>query len=302
MKTTLILFFLALLCVPAAAKTLYSGAAGIKTVGSSDSLDNRYYIKPFASLTMEYSAIEITADYHLWYGYTVTDSLFNEEKIKIHEGGGKIGVTPSDIFTISGSYHYLTGDSSYTAHKFGGEAELAFEDFSLVAEYDGKKYDYTFNDNVKAFIHTVSFGPEFDLSEKLSLDVTYDLTYSDFTSYDYAVTSHSLRTGLTALFSKSLIARGGVTAGYDSNNMFSGGLDAAVIWKLWNHVRLSASYALNANILTSSTTVSGMKRSAALFAGGGSGGGSGSSSTSDGVSSTEIDYSHSVIVSASLYF
>ena len=87
MKTTLILFFLALLCVPAAAETLYSGAAGIKTVGSSDSLDTRYYLKPFASLTMEYSAIEITADYHFWNGYTITDSLFNEEKINIHEGG-----------------------------------------------------------------------------------------------------------------------------------------------------------------------------------------------------------------------
>lgn len=298
MKTTLALMFIVSLCIPAAAETNYSGAAGVKTIGSSDSLDTRYYLKPFASLTMEYSAVEITADYHLWYGYTLTDSLFNEEKANIHEGGGTLAVSPSDSICISGSYHYLTGDSSYTAHKFGGEAEFSFEDISFTGGYDGKKYEYTFNENVKAFIHTVSFGPGFDLSDRLSLDVLYDLTYSDFTSYGYSITSHSLRTGLTAIYSKNLVAMGGVTVGYDSNDMYSGGLDAAIIWKTFDHVRISVSYTLNANLLTSSTNVSGIKRSAALFAGGGSG----SSSTADGVSSAEIDYSHSVIISGSVYF
>ena len=299
MKTTFTLILLAFMCVQAIAESSYSGAAGVKTIGSSDSLNTRYYLKPFASLTMGYSAIAITADYNFWYGYTITDSLFNEKKINIQDGGGTIVAAPSDMFSVSGSYHYLMGESSYTAHRFGGEAELSFDNFSISAGYDGKKYEYTYNDKVEAFIHTVSIGPDFDLSDSLSLDVTYDLIYSDFTSYGYSITSHSLRTGLTGLISKSFIMMGGITAGYDSNDMFSGGLDAAVIWKLWDHVRLSASYALTAKILTSSTTTSGMKGSATLLAGGG---GSGGSSTSDGVSSTEVDYSHSVIVSASLYF
>lgn len=300
MKRTLAAIFVMLFIIPAAAEVGFSGAAGLKTIGSSDSLNDRYYFKPYASATMALSAVEITADYHMWYGYTVTDSLFNEKKINIHEGGGTVEAYPSEMFTISGSYHYLTGGSSYSAHKFGGEAELAFEDFSLIAGYDGKKYKYTFNDDVDAFIHTVSIGPEFDITETASIDVTYDLTYSDYSSYGYSVTSHSIRTGLTALFSNSLCAMGGLTVGYDSNDMFSGGLDAAVILKLWDHVKLSASYALNANLLTSGTNVSGMKTSSAFFAGGN--GGSGGSSTSDGVSSTEVDYSHSVIVAASLYF
>lgn len=302
MKTILTLIFLAFLCVQADAESNYSGAAGIKTIGSSDNLNTRCYLKPFASLTIEHSALAISADYNFWYGYTITDSTFNEKKIDIHEAGGTIGFTPLDIFSVSGSYHYLTGESSYAAHRFGGEAELSFDTFSFAAEYKGKKYTYTFNGNVEAFIHTVSIGPEFDLSDSLSLDITYDLTYSDFTSYGYSITSHSLRTGLTGFLSKSFIMMGGVTAGYDSNDMFSGGFDAAIVWKLWDHVRLSASYAFNANVMTSDTTVSGMKRSDTLFAGGGGGGGNGSSSTSDGVSSTEVDYSHSVIVSASLYF
>jgi len=153
---------------------------------------------------------------------------------------------------------------------------------------------------VKSIIHTATLSPEFEITDVFSVDAAYDVTYSDYESYGYSVIQHSVRLGCTEIYSKNLFLIGGLSAGYDSNSLFSAGADAAVVWKLFDHIKLNAAYAINADIISSSTDTAGTAQKNILLTAGPGGGSQAASEDSN--FSINAEYSHSFIIGASLYF
>ncbi|MGL4369829.1 MAG: hypothetical protein ACRCUT_09195, partial [Spirochaetota bacterium] len=210
----------------------FSGTAGIKSIIAYDELGGRSYLKPFASAGITSSKIDAAGEYFFWKGYTITYALFNEKEIDIHQTGGNLTVYPSDIINISGSYYYFSGDLSYSGHKFTGLIDLYLTGWSVSAEYSGKLYSYDYTGEVKNAVHSMSITPEYGITDNLSIDLSYECTYTDYKSYGYTVTGHTLRAGLAGSAPKSIFILGGLSTSMDTNDLFSAGADCSVSWKI----------------------------------------------------------------------
>jgi len=273
---------------PVSAKDGVQGSAGFKMIFSEDEDVSQHYYKPFVKFGWSGEYIDISASYNRWISYTITDALYNEREIDINQPGADLSVYAGDIFSISGGYSYMTGSSSYTAHKYTGDIMLDFESFDISADASLKNAEYEFNGTIKNSYVTAGGEISFNTAERLSWDISYLYEYTDYKTYGYTYTKNSGRLGIVAVPLDILYFIGGVAGGKDSDDIKSAALDAGFTLKLYSHVKISAAYMLTAEFITSdSTSVRSGRR--------------GTSTTSTSTK-TELDYSHTGNIGASLYF
>jgi len=280
--TVVLFFFLAL---PAAAQDGIYGSAGFRVIFSEDEDVSQHYYKPFARMGWSGEYFDISASYYRWMSYTVTDALYNEREIDLNQPGADLTIYAGDILSVSGGYSYISGSSSYTAHKYSGEIILDFESIDISADSSFKNTEYEFNGTIKNSYFTAGGEVSFDVTESFSWDAGYLYEKTDYKTYGYIYTKNSGRLGIVLSPMEKLYFLGGITGGKDSDNIKSAAFDAGFSLKLFKHLKLSAAYMLTAEFISS-----------------------GSSSTSSGrrgtstTTTTETEFSHTGNIAVSLYF
>lgn len=282
------MFLLFISVLPAAAQDGVYGSAGSRVIFSEDEEVSQHYYKPFAKLGWSGDLIDISASYYRWISYSITDALYNTKEININQPGADITVFAGDIFSISGGYSYMGGSSSYIAHRYTGEILLDFERIDISADSSLKKVEYDFNGTIKNSYVTAGGEMSFDITESFSWDIGYLHEYTDYKTYGYTYVKNSGRIGLVAAPVANLYLLGGLTGGRDSDSVNTAAFDAGFTLKLFEHLKLSASYMFTADFISSgSTSTSGGRRG---------------SSTTSSATSTDTEISHTGNISVSLYF
>jgi len=266
--------------IPAAAKDGIYGSAGSKIIYSKDENISQNYYKPFAVIGWQGNIVDISASYYRWISYSVTDVLLNSREIDINQPGAEFTIFAGDIFSISGGYSYMSGESSYTAHRITGEVVLDFESMDITVDSTYKTTDYDFNGITKNNAITAGGEVSFDITDNFSWDIGYQHEYTDYKTYGYTYSKDSGRIGILASPMKNLFFLSGVTCGSDTNDVITAAFDAGLTIKLFEHLKLSAAYMLTADFINST------------------------SSSKKGGSNTSVDnqVSHTGNISVSLYF
>lgn len=281
-----VLFLLLLYMSPVSAKDGMYGEAGLKVIYSKDEEVSQHYYKPFGRIGWSGDYIDISASYYRSIDYSITDADFNKREINIDQPGADITIYAGDIFNILCGYSFLSGDSSYTAHRYTGEVLLDFDSFDITVDSSLKNAEYEFNGKIKNSYITGGAEISIDVTESFSWDIGYLHEYTDYKTYGYIYSKNSMRIGIVAAPAKSFYFMSGITGGNDSDNIKSAAFDAGFSVKLPEHLKISAAYMCTAEFITSdSSSVTGGRRG-------------GASSTS----SIETDISHTGNISVSLYF
>ena len=261
------------------------GSAGLRTIYSEDEDVSQSYYKAFTSIGWQSDVIDLSASYNRWIRYSISDELYNSREISIDQPGADLTIYAGDLFSFSGGYSYLSGDSSYSAHKVSGEAVLYLEEIDISIDSTLKNTEYNFNGIIKNSSITAGGDISFNITDSFSWDLGYLYEYTDYITYGYIYTKNSIRAGILTVPVKNLFLMFGAAGGSDSDKVLTASFDAGLTLKLFEHVKLSAAYMFTADFISSdSLSTSGGKRS------------SSSSSTTD----TEI--SHTGNIAVSLYF
>lgn len=278
--------FFALL--PIYSKEGFYGSTGGKVVFSRDENVSQRYYKPFVTLGWAGGIIDLSMSYYRLISYSITDYNFNEKEVDINQPELSLSLELGDTVTLSGAYSYLSGDSSYSANKYDGDISLDFESFTFLASTAFQNTNYSFNGDVENSYRSFYGELSHDFTEFFSCDVSYLYENTDYKSFGYEYSKQTARAGVVALPGDNLYLIGGISGGVDSDKIKSLSVDVGFILKLFEHIKITASYMLTADFVSVSSDTSTY--------GGRRGGGSTSSST------TEINYFHTGSIGLSLYF
>ncbi len=266
--------------IPAAAKDGIYGSAGSKFIYSKDESISQTYYKPFTVIGWQGNIFDISVSYYRWISYSITDALLNSNEININQPGADLTIYAGDIFSISGGYSYMSGESSYAAHKATGEIMLDFETIDITADSSIKNTEYDFNGIIKNTSITAGGEISFDINDNFSWDIGYQREFTDYKTYGYTYSKNSGRIGIIAAPDKNLFFMSGVTGGSDSDDIITAAFDAGLTVKIFEHLKLSAAYMLTADFISSTT----------------------SSKKGSSTTSTDTQISHTGNISVSLYF
>jgi hypothetical protein len=282
----LLSIFFALL--PGYSKEGFYGSTGGKVIFSRDENVSQRYYKPFVSIGWAEGVIDLSMSYYRLISYAITDYNFNEKEVNINQPEFFLSLDLGEIATISGTYSYLSGDSSYSANKYGGDISFDFDSFTLLASATFQNTNYSFNGDVKNSYRSLYGELSHDFTDSFSCDVSYLYEKTDYKSFGYEYSKQTARVGLVAVPRDNLYFIGGISGEVDSDKIKSSSIDVGFIFKLFEHIKITASYMLTADFVSSSSDTSTY--------GGKRGGGSTGSST------TEINYFHTGSIGLSLYF
>lgn len=260
------------------------GSAGGRVIFSRDEDVYQHYYKPFAKIGWTGDSIDISASYYRWISYAVTDALYNEKEIDIHQHAADITFYAGDSLSLSGGCSFMSGGSSYSALKYTGEILFDFDRIDISADGSFKKTEYEFNGTIRNLSMTAAGEVSFDIRENLSMDISYMFENTDYETYGYEYTKKSGRLGFIDSLSDTSYLIGGLTGGKDSDDVISAAFDAGFILKLYGHVKISGAYIFTVEF-TGLDSVSGYK-------------GKSGDSTSD----AGTVYSHTGNIGISLYF
>lgn len=260
---------------------------GVKFITNKDEDSSSYYYKPYAGFGFMFSYADINFNYYRWQSYTVPDVSGNEKKINLNEPELKVSLYAGDIVTIDGGGRYKFGDVSYKELGFNGAVDFTFSSFSFGGGYSRVTGNYSFNGDNKTIEDTIECDVSKDILETLSIDLSYEWNKVTYDSYGFDLKTNSVRLGLFGWPKDWFSWFTGAGFGYDSDETMSPCFDAGLIFKVKGMVKLTASYSFNCDI-SDSTTSTGTT---------GTGKNGGGSSTS-----YDTSLSHTVVVSASLYY
>ncbi len=267
-----------------AAEGIY-GSAGLRAVYSEDEAVSQNYYKAFTSLGWQNDMIDLSASYNRWISYTISDELYNSMEIDINQPGVEITFYAGDLLSLSGGYSYMSGEASYSAHKYSADIVLYLDSIDISADSSIKNTEYNFNGKIENSAVTAGGEISFNITDSFSWDLGCLYEYTDYKTYGYTYTKNSIRAGILAVPVSNLFMIFGVSGGRDSDKVSTASFDAALTLKLFEHVKLSAAYMFTADFISSeSLSSSGGKRSS-------------TSSTS-----TDTQISHTGNVAVSLYF
>lgn len=261
------------------------GSAGLRLIYSEDENVSQDYYKAFTSMGWQNDMIDLSASYNRLISYTISDELYNNMEININQPGVELTIYAGDLFSLSGGYSYLSGDASYSAHKFSGDIVLYLDIIDISIDSSVKNTEYDFNGTIENSAVTAGAEISFDITDNLSWDLGYLYEYTDYITYGYTYTKNSIRAGIVTVPVSNLFLIFGASGGRDSDKISSASFDAGLTLKLLKHVKLSAAYMFTADFINSESLSS-------------SGGKRGSSSSS----STNTEISHTGNVAVSLYF
>lgn len=287
-KHIIMAVLLLIFTIPAAARDGVYGSAGLKLIVSDDENISQQYTKSFAIIGWRNEMFDVSASYNRWMSYSITDELLNSKEIDINQTGGDFTIYAGDIFSLSGGYSYLNGSSSYIAHRAAGDIIFDFDGIDISLDSSVKDTEYDFNGMIKNTSIITGGEISFDITENYFLDLGYIYEYTDYETYGYVYTKNSGRIGILAIPASSFFFLTGVSAGSDSDSINSAGFDAGFTLKIFSHLKISASYMLTADFITSDslTTSSGRRRT----------------TTTTSNTSTYTEISQTGNISVSLYF
>jgi hypothetical protein len=206
-------------------------------------------------------------------------------EIDINQPGVEITFYAGDLLSLSGGYSYMSGDASYSAHKYSADIVLYLDSIDISADSSVKNTEYNFNGKIENSAVTAGGEISFNITDSFSWDLGFLYEYTDYKTYGYTYTKNSIRAGILAVPFSNLFMIFGVSGGRDSDKVSTASFDAALTLKLFEHVKLSAAYMFTADFISSESLSS-------------SGGKRGSSSST----STDTLISHTGNVAVSLYF
>lgn len=262
------------------AKEGFNATGGIRLIYAEDENVLQNYYKPFAGIGWSDDFFDVNAAYYRWISYSVTDELLNTKEIGISQPGLELSIYPGDMISLDLGYSYLTGDSSYTAHRVEGGLLVDMETTDLSFDYSFKVCEYSLGIIIENSSQNAAAELSFDITDSLSWDIAYDYERIDYTTYGYIYNKHTVRGGLLYIISRDCFILGGISASVDNNDVAGAMADAGFTLKLYDHLKLGAIYMFTAEF--SEKTVSG--------------GGPGSSTTT-----IEADVIHTGSISVSLY-
>ena len=261
------------------------GSAGLRAIYSEDEDVSQSYYKAFTSIGWQSDVIDLSASYNRWINYSISDELYNSREISINQPGADLTIYAGDLFSFSGGYSYMSGDASYSAHKFSGDIVLYLDSIDISVDSSLKNTEYNFNGKIENSAVTAGGDISFNVTDSFSWDLGYLYEYTDYITYGYTYTKNSIRAGILTVPVKNLYLMFGAAGGSDSDKVLTASFDTALTLKLFEHVKLSAAYMFTADFISSdSLSTSGGKR--------------GSSSSS----STDTEISHTGNAAVSLYF
>jgi hypothetical protein len=267
-----------------AAEGIY-GSAGLRAIYSEDEDVSQSYYKAFTSIGWQSDVIDLSASYNRWINYSISDELYNNMEININQPGVELTIYAGDLLSLSGGYSYLSGDASYSAHKFSGDIVLYLDIIDISIDSSVKNTEYNFNGIIKNSAITAGGEISFNITDSFSWDLGYLYEYTDYITYGYTYTKNSIRAGILTVPVNNLFMIFGASGGRDSDKVSTVSFDAGLTLKLFEHVKLSAAYIFTADFISSeSLSSSGGRRSS-------------SSSTS-----TDTEIIHTGNVAVSLYF
>jgi len=261
------------------------GSTGLRAIYSEDEDVSQSYYKAFTSIGWQSDVIDLSASYNRWINYSISDELYNSREISIDQPGAELTVYAGDLFSFSGGYSYMSGDSSYSAHKFSGDIVLYLDSIDISVDSSFKNTEYNFNGKIENSAFTAGGDISFNITDSFSWDLGYLYEYTDYITYGYTYPKNSIRAGIVTVPVSNLFLMFGASGGSDSDKVSSASFDAGLTLKLFEHVKLSAAYMFTADFISSESLSSS--------------GGRRSSSSS---SSTDTEISHTGNVAVSLYF
>ncbi|PKL18737.1 MAG: hypothetical protein CVV49_04780 [Spirochaetae bacterium HGW-Spirochaetae-5] len=179
----------------------------------------------------------------------------------------------------------MSGDASYSAHKFSGDIVLYLDNIDISADSSVKNTEYNFNGTIESSAVTAGGEISFNITDSFSWDLGCLYEYTDYITYGYTYTKNSIRAGIVTVPVNNLFMIFGASGGRDSDKISSTSFDAGLTVKLFEHVKLSAAYMFSADFISSESISSS--------------GGRRSSSSSK---STDTEITHTGNVAVSLYF
>jgi len=287
-KKTLAAVFLLILIIPVSAQEGIYGSAGLKFINSEDSDTSRKYYKPFALVGWSGDLIDISVSYYRWISYSITDAQYKSKEIDFNQPETDITIYLSDLFSISAGYSYMNGESSYTAYRITGEIVFDFENFDVSADSSLKNTEYDFNGTIKNSAISAGGEMSFDFADNFSSDIGYQYSYTDYDTYGYKYSKNIGRLGIVVAPASNLFFLAGVSGGVDSDDILIAAFDAGITMKIYQHLKISVSYMLTADFISSDSSSATRGRW-----------GSPDASTS---SSTDTLISHTGSIGISLYF
>lgn len=259
-KQALIILILLIKVFPALAQEGTYGSAGLKSVYTKDDYTSLNYYKPFAKLGWAGEVIDLSASYYRWISYSINDAVFNTTEININQPEAELTVYAGDVLSMSGGYSFMSGSSSYTAHRFTAGFVLDFESIDISVDSSIRNTEYQFNGTIKNSAVTAGGEISFDINDCLSWDAGYQHEYTDYETFGYTYTKNIFRLGIVAVPVKKMFFLAGISGGEDSDKTKTGSLDAGLTLKLFDHLKLSAAYMLTVDFVTSSSTSTKMGR------------------------------------------
>ncbi len=216
---------------------------GSKAVYSTGLTETYTYYTLFGEGSMDLNVLKIAANGSRDFSSQVSSGFGEYQYIGVNRASVKLEIMPFEFLSAGGGYYAGRGDSSYKLKEWDAFLRIGPDAFNLEGAYGASNSQYLFNGTeIEVTRKNVSIALSGDITDELSLDVSYERSALEFSNLTYAYVKNTFRAGAFFEVNDAFFLTGGLSGGSDTADYVIVGADAGIIVVLFSRIRVSGMY------------------------------------------------------------